>query len=59
MKQKQIQEMETYQSKLHQVIEEKQEADMLDSQMKNIGDGVDGILEEGKKLKSTNESLRK
>lgn len=59
MKQKHNEELSKYQSELQTVLQEKEQASSLESQMKNIGEGVDSILEEGKKLKEVNQSLVK
>jgi chromosome segregation ATPase len=38
-------------------VAEKEEAQSLEKQMESIGEGVDSIVEEGKKLKAQNDAL--
>jgi regulator of replication initiation timing len=46
-------------AQLEAAVAEKEEAQSLEKQMETIGEGVDSIVEEGKKLKAQNESLQK
>ncbi len=52
-------ELEALKAQLEAAVAEKEEAQSLEKQMESIGEGVDSIVEEGKKLKTQNESLQR
>ena len=52
-------ELQALQTQLHTAVAEKEEAQNLEKQMESIGEGVDSIVEEGKRLKLQNEALQR
>ena len=51
-------EIQALQVQLQTAVAEKEEAQNLEKQMESIGEGVDSIVEEGKRLKQQNEHLQ-
>lgn len=56
---RQQEELEALKGQLEAAVAEKEEALNLEKQMETIGEGVDSIVEEGKKLKAQNDSLQR
>jgi hypothetical protein len=56
---RQQEELDSLKNQLEAALSEKEEAASLEKQMESIGEGVDSIVEEGKKLKAQNESLQR